>query len=164
MNDEGLNEGLREQIPAIAGVSTPGVEHADSLDRYKDVVGRLFEAFSKRELTDVLELLHPEILFRPMTAEVTQAGEPYRGHEGIRRYTADIEAQWDELTLHPTQIRAAGNAAVALGLVSGSGRAGAFENVPTTWIFRFRDGLVADVQVFSDARNVYDALIGGEDG
>lgn len=128
-----------------------------------DAVARLFEAFSRHELTDALALLHPEVVFQPMTAEVTQAGEPYCGHEGIRRYAADVEAQWDELTLHPTQIRAAGKAVVALGLVSGSGRAGSFQNAPTTWVFKFKDGLVAHAQIFSEARNVHEAL-GCEEG
>ena len=126
----------------------------------EETVARLFEAFSRQELADALALLHPEVVFQPMTAEVTRAGEPYRGHDGIRRYVADVEAQWDELTLHPTQIRAAGQAVVALGLVSGSGHAGSFENAPTTWMFKFKDGLVAHVQIFSEARNVFAALVG----
>jgi ketosteroid isomerase-like protein len=126
----------------------------------EDAVARLFDAFSRREIAEALALLHPEVVFQPMTAEVTRAGEPYRGHEGIRRYAADVESQWEVLTLRPTQIRAAGRAVVALGLVSGSGRAGSFEDAPTTWIFKFRDGLVIDAQIFSEARNVFEALVG----
>jgi ketosteroid isomerase-like protein len=126
----------------------------------EDTVTRLFEAFSERKLTDALALLHPEVVFQPMTAEITRAGEPYRGHEGIRRYVADLEAQWEQLTLHPAQIRAAGQAVVVLGLVSGSGHAGAFEDAPTTWMFKFRDGLVIQAQIFSDARYVHEALVG----
>lgn len=122
-------------------------------------MAHLFEAFSRREITQALTLLHPEVVFQAMTAEVTQAGEPYCGHEGIRRYAADVESQWEELTLQPTQIRAAGNAVVALGLVSGSGQAGSFEDAPTTWMFKFRDGLVINAQIFSEARNVFEALV-----
>jgi hypothetical protein len=98
-----------------------------------------------------------------MTAEVTRAGEPYRGHAGIRSYTEDIEAHWQELTLHPAQIRAAGRAVVVLGLVSGSGAAGSFENAPTTWVIKFKDDLVYEVQIFSNARHVFEALV-GDDG
>jgi ketosteroid isomerase-like protein len=127
------------------------------------VVARLFEAFSRRELLSALPFVHPEVIFQPMTAEVTRAGEPYVGHEGMRRYTEDLEAHWHELTVHPAQIRAAGRAVVVLGLASGSGPAGSFENAPTTWVIKFRDGLVYGVQIFSDARNVVDALV-GDDG
>jgi ketosteroid isomerase-like protein len=122
-------------------------------------VARLFDAFSCRDLPSVLGLLHPEVVFEPMTATVTQAGEPYRGHEGIRRYAQDVESYWEELTIHPTQIRAAGRAVVALGVVNGRGPGGSFEGVPTTWVVKFREGLVAHVQIFSDARYVKEALV-----
>ncbi len=125
-----------------------------------EVVARLFEAFSRRDLPSALVLVHPEVVFQPVTAAVTQAGEPYRGHEGIRRYAEDIESHWEELTIHPTQIRAAGRAVVALGLVSGRGPGGSFRDAPTTWVVKFRDGLVAHAQIFSDERNVVNALVG----
>ncbi len=121
-------------------------------------MARLFEAFGRRDLESTLELVHPEVVFEPMTAAVTRAGEPYRGHEGIRRYAQDVESHWEVLTVHPAQIRAAGCAVVALGLVSGRGPGGSFQDAPTTWVVKFRDGLVAHAQIFSDARNVVNAL------
>jgi ketosteroid isomerase-like protein len=126
----------------------------------EEAVARLFEAFSLRELPAALDLVHPEVVFQPMTATVTQAGEPYRGHEGIRRYARDIESHWEELTVNPVQIRAAGQAVVALGLASGRGAGGSFRDAPTTWVVKFRDGLVAHVQIFSDERHVVSALLG----
>jgi ketosteroid isomerase-like protein len=126
----------------------------------EEVLARLFEAFSGRDLPGALDLVHPEVVFQPMTAAVTQAGEPYRGHEGIRRYARDIESHWEELTIKPTQIRAAGQAVVALGLVSGRGAGGSFEDAPTTWVVKFRDGLVVHAQIFSDERHVVSALLG----
>jgi ketosteroid isomerase-like protein len=126
------------------------------------IVARLFEAFSRRDLASVLPLMHPEIVFQPVTAEVTRAGEPYRGHAGIRCYGDDLEAHWDELKARPTQIRAAGRAVVAIGLVSGRGAAGSFEDAPTTWVVKFEDGLVSHVQIFSDVRRAHEALVGQE--
>jgi ketosteroid isomerase-like protein len=126
----------------------------------EETVTLLFEAFNRRELEDALALLHPEIVFQPMTAEVTRAGQPYRGHEGIRRYMADVESQWDELAVCPTQIRVAGDAVVAMGLVSGRGRAGSFADAPTTWMFRLRDDLVVQARIFSEPRHVHEALGG----
>lgn len=146
-------------------LSSDGGPQPDAGPQSKEsVVVQLFEAFSRRDLLSVLPLMHPEVVFQPMTAEVTRAGEPYRGHEGIRRYTEDVESHWDELTVCPAQIRAAGRAVVVLGLVSGSGPAGSFENAPTTWVIKFKDGLVFGVQIFSDARHVVGALIGDEQG
>jgi ketosteroid isomerase-like protein len=126
----------------------------------EEIVAGLFEAFSRGDRADVLSLMHPEIVFHSLTAMVTRGGEPYRGHEGIRRYMADVETHWAQLTLDLVQIRAAGRAVVALGRVSGSGPAGSFEGAPTTWVFKFRDGLIVHIQIFSDERNVVAALVG----
>jgi ketosteroid isomerase-like protein len=145
--------------PRSKGAGTPLSKEGAPLSK-EDVVASLFAAFSRRDLLSALSLLHPEVVFQPMTAEVTRAGEPYRGHDGIRRYTQDIEAHWEQLTVHPAQIRAAGQAVVVLGLASGSGPAGSFENAPTTWVVKFKDGLVFGVQIFSDARHVVGALVG----
>jgi ketosteroid isomerase-like protein len=125
-----------------------------------EIVARLFEAFNHRDLPAILALVHPDVVFQPMTATVTQAGKPYHGYEGIRRYARDIETHWEELAVHPKQIRAAGQAVVALGLVSGRGAGGSFRDAPTTWVVKFRDGLVASTQIFSDERNVVHALLG----
>jgi ketosteroid isomerase-like protein len=130
----------------------------DSPAYQRQIVQRLFEAFGRRDLSSVLDLVHPEIVFEPMTAAVTQAGEPYRGHEGMRDYVADVQEHWQELTVHPVQIRAAGQAVVVLGLASGRGPAGSFEDAPATWVLKFSEGLVIHIQIFSDARHVLDAL------
>jgi len=122
------------------------------------VAERLFDAFGRRDLPSMLDLLHKDILFLPMTASVTRTGEPYRGHDGLRRYVLDVEEHWHELTVHPVQVRAAGEAVVVLGMASGRGAAGSFENVPATWVLKFRDGLVARIQIFSDVRHVVGAL------
>jgi ketosteroid isomerase-like protein len=149
------------QAGALAGHG--GGAGAHSPQSKEGVVARLFEAFSRRDLATTLTLVHPEIVFQPMTAEVIRGGEPYRGHDGIRRYLQDVEAHWDELTVHPAQIRAAGRAVVVLGLVNGSGPAGSFENAATTWVVKFNGGLVFHAQIFSDARHVVGALVGEND-
>jgi ketosteroid isomerase-like protein len=142
---------------------SPQCAIAGSPQSKEQIVVALFEAFSRRDFLSALPLMHPEVVFQPMTAEVTRAGEPYRGHEGLRRYTEDIESYWEELTVDPVQIRAAGRAVVVLGRASGSGPAGSFTDAPTTWVIKFKDGLVFGVQIFSDARHVVEALVGEDD-
>jgi ketosteroid isomerase-like protein len=132
----------------------PNVPRSDSVAGKEQVVAQLFDAFSRRRLQDALRLLTDDVVFVPMTARLTRSGEPYRGHDGMRRYVADVEEQWEELILRPTQIKAAGDAVVALGLVSGRGAAGSFEDAPTTWMFKFRGEKVAHAQIFSDAANL----------
>src|ERR1700757_1968782 len=148
---------VRDRLSPACGPNVPQGESALSKEQ---AIVRLFDAFSRRRLQDALPLLAEDVVFAPMTAQVTRAGEPYRGHDGIRRYIADVEERWTELTLRPTKIKAAGNAVVALGLVSGRGVAGAFQDAPTTWVFKFRGDQVAHAQIFSDAVNVFEAIGG----
>ncbi len=128
---------------------------------HEEIVRALFDAFSRGDLRSAVALMHPDVVFQPMTAAVTRGGEPYRGHEGIRRYTEDVEAHWRRLTIRLKQVRSAGRAVVALGLVSGSGSRGSFEDAPTTWVVKFKEGRVVHLQIFSDERYVASALVGG---
>lgn len=123
-----------------------------------EIAQLLFDAFNARKLEVTLALLHPEIVFEPVSGAVLNDGEPYHGHEGMRRYYADVRAHWRELTVDPTHLREAGNAVVALGHVNGASDAGLLRDAPTTWVFKFRDGLVAHIQIFSDQRLAREAL------
>jgi ketosteroid isomerase-like protein len=122
------------------------------------IVQRLFEAFNRRDMPAALGLLHPDLVFEPVSATALGRGEPYRGHDGIRDYFADITAHWQELTVNPVHIRAAGDAVVALGQTTARGRGGVLDNVPTTWVFKFEQDLIAHIQVFSDERLARAAL------
>jgi ketosteroid isomerase-like protein len=157
-------ERLRTEVAAPFPMPTPTPPGTDAPPTgalsNEDIVRSLFDAFSRRDLQSAVEMMHRDVVFQPMTAAVTRAGEPYRGHEGIRRYTEDVETYWQQLTIRLKQIRSADRVVVALGLVSGSGSGGAFEDAPTTWVVKFKEGRVAHVQIFSDERYVTSALVG----
>jgi ketosteroid isomerase-like protein len=145
--------GAISRSPALQGseAAVPGASEMSVLPLDKQQVARrLFEAFNRRDLESTLELVHPEIVFQPVSASLVADGEPYRGHDGIRRYLADVETYWHELTVDPLQIRCAGEAVVALGRVNGHGPLGAVENAPTTWVLKFEDGLLVQAQIFSE--------------
>lgn len=124
----------------------------------EEIARSLFDAFNARDIEAALGLLHPEILFEPVSGVVMNDGEPYRGHDGMRRYFLDLQEHWHELRVNPVQVRAAGDAVVALGQTSGRGTAGPLAGVPTSWVFKFRDGLAVRIQVFSDERLARAAL------
>jgi ketosteroid isomerase-like protein len=123
-----------------------------------EIVQRLFDAFNARDLHAALTLLHPQVVFEPVSGAVLNDGEPYRGREGMRRYFADVREHWRELTVNPAHLREAGDAVVALGYASGSSAAGSLDDAPTTWVFKFDGALVAHIQIFSDERLARQAL------
>ncbi len=123
-----------------------------------EIAQQLFDAFNARDVEGALSLLHPDVVFEPVSGAVLNDGEPYHGREGMRRYFADVRAHWRELTVNPVHLREAGDAVVALGHVSGASAAGALRDAPTTWVFKFDEGLAAHIQVFSDERLARAAL------
>ena len=153
---------VRAMTSASVGYNGP-VAAADSVGAMAsssrtEIAQQLFDAFNARDLEAVLSLLHPDVVFEPVSGAVLNEGEPYRGHDGMRRYFADVQEYWRDLTVNPAHLREAGNAVVALGHVSGAGTVGVLRDAPTTWVFKFDDGLVAHIQVFSDQRLAREAL------
>ncbi|HEX6389459.1 MAG TPA: nuclear transport factor 2 family protein, partial [Solirubrobacteraceae bacterium] len=101
-----------------------------------DIVREVFAAFTRRDVETVVALTHPEGEFWPGgTAEQAGRSEPYRGHDGIREYFADLARVWDELAIHPGELRAAGAGVVAFGTVharaAGNDVAG---EIPVIWV------------------------------
>ncbi|MFZ2052351.1 MAG: nuclear transport factor 2 family protein [Solirubrobacteraceae bacterium] len=141
----------------MCGAHEAGVD-ADTL------VMRIFDAFNSRDVeTSLLPMLHRDVVFEPVSGVVMNEGKPYIGHDGIRLYFRHVAEHWQQLEVNPMQTRRAGTAVVALGQVSGKGPGGILDAVPTTWVFKFRDGLVAQIQIFSDERLARRALMAAEE-
>lgn len=141
----------------MSGAHEAGVD-ADML------VMRIFDAFNRRDVeTSLLPMLHRDVIFEPVSGAVMNEGKPYVGHDGIRLYFRHVAEHWQQLEVNPIQTRRAGTAVVALGQVSGKGPGGRLDAVPTTWIFKFRNGLVAQIQIFSDERLARRALMAAEE-
>ena len=64
---------------------------------------------------------------------------PYRGHDGIRAYFADVERLWDELVLHAEDYRAVPGSVIVIGHVTGR-RQGLDVRRASVWTWRVRDG------------------------
>ena len=85
-----------------------------------EIVRAIYEAFARRDVEAALVHVDADVTFAPEgTARILGRAEPYRGHDGLREYFADVERLWDELTLHATDIRATGGGVVVFGHVEG---------------------------------------------
>jgi ketosteroid isomerase-like protein len=64
----------------------------------------------------------------------------YRGHDGLRRFAAEIAEDWDEVRFEVDEIRGAGEQVVALGRLRARPRAGGVErDVPLALVGVVRD-------------------------
>ncbi len=111
-------------------------------------VRSLLEVFASRDVDLAVSSSHPDVEIRMFgTAERTGEVRPYRGHDGLRAYFADVAAVWDELEIEATTFRQVDDAVIVFGRVharSASGRV----HEDALWVWKFRDGLIASVQNF----------------
>jgi ketosteroid isomerase-like protein len=110
------------------------------------IVRAVYDAFARRDVDGMLSRVSPDVEFYPQgTVELTGREEPYRGHDGIRRYFEDARGLWDELFLHPEDVRAAAGGVVVFGWVEG--RTGdEVVRRQVVWSWKLRDGLAVSVR------------------
>jgi ketosteroid isomerase-like protein len=122
------------------------------------VVKAVFAAFAERDLERVIDLIHPEVEFTPVTADLAGRTEPYRGHEGMREYFRDVSLIWDDLRLHPREFREVGDSILVTGRVTARSPSRIVDG-STGWVFRVRDGLVVYGRVYASAGDAERAVM-----
>jgi len=124
----------------------------------QETVLELFAAFAARDADAALRVLHPDLEFFPQpTGELAGRREPYRGHDGFRRYLADVDRVWEEFEVAPADFRAAGAGVICFGEATGRPRGSAeWRRLPVIWVFRLRDGLIVFCRV---ARTAAEAAV-----
>src|SRR6476646_5197596 len=68
-------------------------------DSPETLVGRLFNAFNQRDVSELVGLCSPRMEFFAITAEEVGRGAPYVGPDGLRAYLEDVERFWEELLI-----------------------------------------------------------------
>jgi ketosteroid isomerase-like protein len=111
----------------------------------------MFEAFTARDVEAMVGLLDPEMEFFPIgTARLTGSDAPYRGHDGMRRYFADVEDVWQELRVVPQHYELTGDRVLVTGRVYARDRQGGVIDSPAGWLWEIKDRRFTRGQVFDD--------------
>ena len=85
-----------------------------------EVVRAIYDAFARRDLDAVLRHLSPDCELHLIgTGRIAGRTEPYRGHEGMREYFADVERVWEALVLHADDFRIIPGSVIVIGHVTG---------------------------------------------
>jgi len=113
-----------------------------------EVVQRLFDAFSRRDIDAATELVHPDIQLVLVTGDRTRGGRPYRGLDGLRAYFDDVGKVWRELRVIPQEYRTREETVLALGRIYARDLEGAIVDSPAGWIWRVEHGRVVYARVF----------------
>jgi ketosteroid isomerase-like protein len=115
-----------------------------------ETINRLVEGFNRRGVDAVLELCDPQVLWAP--AFTTEGrSPPYRGHEGIRRYFADLALRWSAARAVVYRLTRRGDNVLAVCGVLAQPRAGGPDlREQVAVAFSFRNGLVASARSYTD--------------
>ncbi len=129
----------------------------------QETVLALFGAFAARDAEAAIAVAHPEIeLWAQPTGEQIGRREPYRGHDGLREYFADVDRAWESFEVDPGDFRVAGGGVIAFGSAMGvaHGESEA-RRVGVIWVFRLRDGLIAFCRAARTAEEATRLAAGG---
>jgi ketosteroid isomerase-like protein len=122
-----------------------------------EIVQQIFAAFEHRDAEAVVKLCAADVVFEPVTARVAAGGAPYRGHDGMRAYIADVGRVWQELRPSPDAFHEGEDGiVVATGRVYAWG-AGRVVDSPAGWLFLMRDGSMAYGRIFETASGALEA-------
>jgi ketosteroid isomerase-like protein len=121
-----------------------------------DIVRQAFDAFSRRDAGALIALADPDIVFRPPTGRLAGREDPYRGHEGLRAYLADVGRVWQELRSEPDEYIELGDRVLCTGRVYAWG-VGRVVDAPAGGLWRLRDGRLLEGTVYDTRRAAYEA-------
>jgi hypothetical protein len=107
-----------------------------------EALQRGFEAVSRLDGDAMLELMDPEIEFRPRF-QVMLGGEEmvFRGHDGFREAFRDLYGALEWIRPEVVEVRDLGDRIVALGTLSVRGKSsGAEAQSPAGWVAEMKGG------------------------
>jgi ketosteroid isomerase-like protein len=110
------------------------------------LVKQLFEAVRVWDVDTLLELYHPEVELMPLTGTRVETGG-YRGHAGVRAYSAEARDLWDVLEPVGEDFTDLGDKVLVVGRCRVRGRvSGAESNPVCAWVVEVRDGLIVSLR------------------
>ena len=149
-------------IVAVAPASAD-VEPAPEAEQ--DLIERLYAAFNRRDLEEIVELCDEGMGFFPFgTAEEIGRTAPYVGPAGLTEYLRDVDRAWDELLINPKVVERHGRSLLVRGRVYARSRALGIRDMPVAWIWDVEGGRFVRGEVFRDPEEAVSRLLASSEG
>ena len=84
---------------------------------------KAIDCYNRRDIEAMLVIWHPEAEWYPFTAQV-EGDDAYHGHEGLRRWWANVDATFEEIEASVAEVRDLGDTVLALGRLRARFRSG----------------------------------------
>jgi ketosteroid isomerase-like protein len=109
-----------------------------------------YEAWSRRDVDALLEVVHPDAEARPILGANIGASV-YVGREGLREWFKDLHQEWETFQTRVTRIDERGDRALLTIDVHARGRAsGVVIDGALYHVVEIRDGLILRLEAFMD--------------
>lgn len=109
-----------------------------------------YEAWSRRDIEALLELVHPDAVARPILGANIGASV-YHGRDGLREWFRDLHQEWEAFETRVKRIDEHGGSALLTIDVHARGRAsGVVIEGELYHLVELRDGLIVRLEAFRD--------------
>ena len=114
-----------------------------------EIAQRATEAFGRRDLDALGELLAPDCEIVPLRADVDQT--VFRGPDALPKWLAAADEAWESMTPETESMREGPDWVLGFGRLRARGReSGAELDVPAAGVYRFRDGLITAIRIYTN--------------
>ena len=119
-----------------------------------ETVRRLLDAFASRDLEAIIAENHPDVEIIALRSGIEG---PYLGHDGLRRWGAELIEQAPDFVMHIEEVRDCGDRVLVVGRQRGTVSGVPFDHVLAT-VFEFEAGKVSRMEAFPTAEGALEAV------
>jgi ketosteroid isomerase-like protein len=109
---------------------------------------RGIEAYNRGEIERLVEMADPEVKMVPLRSLLE--GGAYEGHDGVRRFMADMDEDWESREIEVDEVRDLGDSVLVLGNFHGLGHSGNEVRYPVAWHSEYRLGKLVKMTAYAD--------------
>ena len=118
---------------------------------------RSIDAFHRRDIDAFLALTDEEVEFTPFEIAL-QGGDPYRGHEGVRKWWTDSIGAFPDFSATVHQVRDLGDVTLVHAVLHGRGAESGATFERTMWqVVKWRDGKCVGWRAFDSEAEALEA-------
>ena len=151
--------GKLEDDAAIIAVGPASAAPESAPDAELRMIERLYGAFNRREVEEIVELCDEQMGFFPIgTAEEIGRTAPYVGPDGLQEYLRDVERAWDELMITPKVVENHGRSLLVRGRAYARSRELGIRDMPVAWVWDLTGDKFTRGEVFRDPEEAVQRL------
>jgi ketosteroid isomerase-like protein len=123
-----------------------------------EIARQLLVAVGERDLSALLRLTDPQVEWRSFFAALQESGE-YHGHDAMSQYLSDLDDAFEFLQADAMSLLDVGDVVIGVGRIRYRGESSGVEmEVPSGWMFKFRDGKAIRFRAFREPEEALEAV------